>query len=273
MDHPQIFLSWSGEASRDIALELKRWFETVFEDLRAWVSDTDIALGARSIPAIEESLDKSVGGILVLTVENQSSPWVNYEAGALSRQYQGREGRVIPLLVNATSMGELRSPLSNFQGQLLNQLGVERILRAIYGMLAKNEELAPARMRAYWPELEGALEPLLERASRSRPSEPAISSEITELRDQLSRMERTVNDLANQQMEYIAAALPAAREEASRIREEAKRQGAAIISDMRSAADREAEVILANARARLSDIGSIPEGATTETAYNMRRSL
>ena len=56
---------------------------------------------------------------------------------------------------------------------------------------------------------------------------------------------------AAQALDEYKAQLASAREEASRIREEAKTQGASIISDMRSQAQEESTRLLANAKAQI----------------------
>lgn len=189
---PQIFLSWSGELSRQIAIALQRWIDVVFESLHAWVSDTDIALGARSIKSIEESLDQSIGGLLILTVENQTSPWVNFEAGALSRQFESRDGRVIPLLVDATHMGQLKAPLNVFQGQMLTREGMLRVVEALFEMVGRDKSFASSRMDAYWPKLESEVERLREEYAGPVPSaEPVL---LSDLQDQLTRIERMLTD-------------------------------------------------------------------------------
>lgn len=56
---------------------------------------------------------------------------------------------------------------------------------------------------------------------------------------------------ASQALDEYKAQLASAREEASRIREEAKTQGAAIIADMRAQAQEESTRLLANAKAQI----------------------
>ena len=189
---PQIFLSWSGELSRQIAIALQKWIHVVFESLHAWVSDTDIALGARSIKSIEESLDKSIGGLLILTVENQTSPWVNFEAGALSRQFESRDGRVIPLLIDATHMGQLKAPLNVFQGQMLTREGMLRVVEVLFEMVGRDKSFASSRMDAYWATLESEVERLRADYAGPIPSEEPVR--LNDLQDQLTRIERMLTD-------------------------------------------------------------------------------
>lgn len=185
-----IFLSWSGELSRQIALALREWFGEVFESLEVWVSDVDIDLGARAVPTIDANLDRAIGAILVLTVTNQSAPWVNFEAGALSRQLQGNPRSVIPLLVDADDIGQLKSPLSAFQGALLTREGVEKVVSALFELQGKDPRRAGSRMDAYWPILESRIGEIRSSHLIAPIQKPLPSTQ--DLEDHLNRIERLI---------------------------------------------------------------------------------
>src|SRR5579859_5009320 len=95
----KIFISWSGESSRKIAIALKEWLPDVFVllDTATWMSEHDIDAGARWAHRLSQVLEEAKFGIICLTRENQKSPWVLFEAGALAKSVQ--ESRVIPYLI------------------------------------------------------------------------------------------------------------------------------------------------------------------------------
>jgi TIR domain len=99
----RVFLSWSGEQSRQVALILKEWLPTVIQALDTWVSSADIDKGASWLASITDSLVKAEGvGVFCLTADNLKAPWLAYEAGALASHDQGRVARsfiVLPLLM------------------------------------------------------------------------------------------------------------------------------------------------------------------------------
>ena len=81
----KVFISWSGQRSHYIADSLRGWLPRVIQSLRPWMSDEDIAAGSRWLPEIAKELSDARVGVLCITPENQSSPWLLFEAGALSK--------------------------------------------------------------------------------------------------------------------------------------------------------------------------------------------
>ena len=79
-----IFLSWSGDRSKAIAETFTSWISQVIQAADPWIS-RDIAKGARWGPEVSDRLSSSKVGIVCLTPENLASPWILFEAGALSK--------------------------------------------------------------------------------------------------------------------------------------------------------------------------------------------
>lgn len=163
----KIFISWSGSPAREIALVLKDWLEEVYDDVLAWVSDRDIEAGARSMQEIEESLRDARAGIIVVTEANMMAPWLNFEAGALSKQLYNERNRVIPLLVDLKRPTDLRGPLSILQAVMMDQDGITRVLQSLNTMMGLDPERAHRRVATYWEQLSDTLGPLC----RSEPEE------------------------------------------------------------------------------------------------------
>lgn len=97
----RVFISWSGEESRKVALALKEWLPNVIQAVDPWVSSSDIDKGESWVNAISDSLVKAKGmGIFCLTCSNLAAPWLAYEAGVLSSVDRGR---VATFLFNVTA--------------------------------------------------------------------------------------------------------------------------------------------------------------------------
>lgn len=98
MSPTPIFISWSGTLSKEVALALRELLGHCSDQFKPWMSDRDIDSGARGMDEIATQLAETQVGISVVTAHNETAPWLNFEAGALSKQV-GDKARVIPLLV------------------------------------------------------------------------------------------------------------------------------------------------------------------------------
>lgn len=110
----KIFISWSGENSKKIAMELKEILEKkifISTDLECFVSTVDIASGDDWWNKIKKELMKCKQGILCVTKENIKAPWIFYEAGAMV----ARDVPTIPLLFNCNVNSLEGSPIKGKQ--------------------------------------------------------------------------------------------------------------------------------------------------------------
>ncbi|MEU4443833.1 toll/interleukin-1 receptor domain-containing protein [Actinosynnema sp. NPDC050801] len=108
----KVFISWSGQAEREFALFLREWLPLIIQAVKPWMSDKDIAKGSLSMAELGGALDGTSFGIVVLSAGNQHSPWINFEAGAISKSVG--QSKVIPLLLDLAKT-EVTGPISQFQ--------------------------------------------------------------------------------------------------------------------------------------------------------------
>ena len=107
-----IFISWSGERSKQIARELKNTLETkIFEGtgLECFVSDVDIVSGADWWSQIHDELSSCRLGIVCITKENIQAPWIYFESGAMI----ARDLKTIPLLFHCSAYDLSQTPLAS----------------------------------------------------------------------------------------------------------------------------------------------------------------
>ncbi|MFF3066591.1 hypothetical protein ACFVQ3_18790, partial [Oerskovia sp. NPDC057915] len=71
-DDLKIFISWSGELSKNITRIIRMWLPKMFDRIDPWMSDIDIQAGTRGLQLIESRLNESAFGIIVVTTENQN---------------------------------------------------------------------------------------------------------------------------------------------------------------------------------------------------------
>jgi hypothetical protein len=107
-----IFISWSGPQSLQVAQALRQWLPRVLQAVRPYLSTEDTVKGAYWVSEVRNQLDTAKFGIICLTPDNLQAPWINFEAGALSNSFE--RGSVTPFLFHV-SQADLTGPLTQFQ--------------------------------------------------------------------------------------------------------------------------------------------------------------
>jgi hypothetical protein len=200
----KVFLSWSGEASHQVACVLKEWLPSVIQSLRPYVSSQDIDKGARWSTDIAKELQESTFGILCVTKSNIDAPWINFEAGALSKTID--KALVAPFLFDI-KRSEVQGPLLQFQSTINDKVDVLKLLVSLNGAMNDNERLDEASLKksfeVWWPELEKALNAVPEVEEKTKAPEKgskfaqteAILEEILELARSQQRILRSPQEL------------------------------------------------------------------------------
>src|SRR5947207_2504536 len=124
----KIFISWSGPRSRYIADLLRHWLPKVLQATKPWMSEEDIATGGRWASEIGNELEQTKVGIVCLTPENQHSPWVMFEAGALSKVIV--QSYVCPYLIDMNA-SQVSGPMAQFQSVGATKDGTLRLLQTL----------------------------------------------------------------------------------------------------------------------------------------------
>jgi hypothetical protein len=70
----KVFISWSGDKSRNVAVALRDWLPSVINGIQPFVSSKDIHAGTRWQQEIADQLDTTNFGVVCVTKENQLSP-------------------------------------------------------------------------------------------------------------------------------------------------------------------------------------------------------
>lgn len=154
-----VFLSWSGPRSKRIAQQLRTWIPNVLQAAEVWMSDVDIEAGMRGIHEIFVHLEKARVGIICLTPENLTAPWLLFEAGALSKQVV-EKSRVCPYLMDLAAT-DVPKPIAEFQAVTADEEGTRRLLKSVNTSLDKGalpEDKLEKTFAVWWPELNAALE-------------------------------------------------------------------------------------------------------------------
>jgi hypothetical protein len=191
----ELFISWSGEKSRAVALALGDWLPAVIHNVQPFVSANDIHAGTRWQVEIAARLETSKFGIVCVTKENQSNTWLNFEAGALAKAVDS--SRVVPLAIDLKP-SDVQIPLGQFQAQPATRDGIARILASINAACDPRltESLLARATATWWPELDAALRRIEnDSGDASKPAAPTRTD-----RELLEEMLDAVRDLAAQEM-------------------------------------------------------------------------
>jgi hypothetical protein len=152
-----VFLSWSGERSHRMAVQLQKWLKKVLQATDPWMSP-DIEKGSRWGSELAAKLESTRYGILCLTPENLESKWLLYEAGAIAKQ---KESRACTVLLGLTP-AEIEPPLSDFQATKTDYHDFLRLAMELNrhlettGGAALDEATLQDVFDTFWPELESA---------------------------------------------------------------------------------------------------------------------
>jgi hypothetical protein len=168
----KVFISWSGERSQLLAQALHGWLPLVLHYVQPWLSEADVAAGDRWAQAIAKELETSNFGVICVTPENLTSPWVLFEAGALAKSMQGT--KVIPLLFNR-EFSDISGPLAQFQAKKFERAGLAEVVHSINQSTPEPipEDRARQLFNALWPELEKQLDNIPEEAPTEKHMRPA----------------------------------------------------------------------------------------------------
>jgi hypothetical protein len=185
---PNIFLSWSGERSLRIAEILVEWLRVVIPEARPFFSP-ELEKGVPWEPDLEGQLSSISAGIVCLTPENLSTPYIHWEAGKLSKSME--TARVYTYLYDL-SPGEVRKPLSQFQHTLADSKNETlKLAKSISEFLqsADNEQIITKRVELAWPNWDSALKAV---KSQNEPERhplplPVMTAEVLDLSREWSR--------------------------------------------------------------------------------------
>jgi len=123
-----VFLSWSGDRSREVAEAFYKWLPTVINSVEPFISRWSIEKGVVGQNELSQSLEEINFGIICLTKENLHADWILYEAGALSK-FQ-KDSRVWTFLLDIKPEN-ISEPLSKFQHTNFEKSEVFQLLQSI----------------------------------------------------------------------------------------------------------------------------------------------
>lgn len=192
----KVFISWSGERSRQVAEMLDDWIQCVLQAVDPWMSNEDIDRGALWFTDIGDQLSDTRIGIVCLTHENKEKPWILFEAGAIAKGLSS--SRVCTFLIDLKPT-DIRDPLAQFNHTLPEKPEVLKLVRTINRALGENslkDNILEKVFNTYWPQFEEKFEEILKLTETNNPI-PSRSEEslLTEILDSIRRIDHRVRGI------------------------------------------------------------------------------
>ena len=163
----KLFISWSGEFSQKVAETLSIWIPTIIQSVEVFFSPDDIAKGENWSNHLDRELKESSFGVICLTPENVTAPWIHFEAGALARSLDTRISSIL-LGVNPS---EVQGPLSRYQHTVFKKEDFYRLFLSIDE--ASENRLKPSILRNAFDNAWGKLYDEISQIISSYPTSPA----------------------------------------------------------------------------------------------------
>ncbi|OYU18764.1 MAG: toll-Interleukin receptor [Rhodobacteraceae bacterium PARR1] len=175
----RVFVSWSGDRSRHVALLLKEWLSCVVQACQPWISARDIERGALWFSEISEQLRETSVGIICLTAENKDKPWILFEAGALAKGVHS--ARVCTFLIDLET-SDIGDPLAQFNHTKPTHDDLYLLVKTVnssVGQQGLSDDILRSVFETYWPKFEEKfLEIINNTESSSIKSEPRPQNEV-----------------------------------------------------------------------------------------------
>lgn len=192
----KVFISWSGEFSRKVAERLSIWIPTIIQSVDVFYSPDDIAKGENWGNRLSDELEQSNFGIVCLTPENVTAPWIHFEAGALSK---AANSRVSAIMLGITP-SDIKGPLARLQNTTFNRDEFFRLLQSINNSSDKplKQEILASAFNNSWGCLISDINPIIEDYTSRTPA-PKSEKDKHEDRDSdaIQEILRIVRNLDN----------------------------------------------------------------------------
>ncbi len=181
-----VFISWSGERSFTVAKVLRDWLPMVIQAAKPWMSDTDIEKGSQGINEIAIALQGIRVGIVCLTPENQTEPWLLFEAGALSKTITADKTHLCTYLLGGLGPSDVKQPLGMFQHTVAEKEETRKLMHTINTAVSDSPVPQPSLntiFDALWPQMEKTIATLPQTAPGATPKRDLVDmvGEILEL--------------------------------------------------------------------------------------------
>lgn len=173
-----VFISWAGDQAGHLARGFHDYFPDVVNMVELFLSDRNIDKGSPWQEVLTGRIRASSCAIVCLTTDSLKSPWVAFEAGAISRAADGPEdakSRIWTYLLGLDERDLLLSPYAAYQASHATKEETFRLLASI-NRLSPDPVSADALKRrfegSFWPHFSNVIEEAAKLPGSARESAP-----------------------------------------------------------------------------------------------------
>ncbi len=194
----KIFLSWSGDRSRQVADLLDDWLQCVLQAVNPWMSSKNIDRGALWFSEISNQLADTSVGIICLTKENKNKPWILFESGALAKGISSN--RVCTFLIDLRPT-DVENPLAQFNHSQPDKTGLWDLVRTINSTLEDkklSEKILEKVFETYWPQFEKSFNDVIENTVEGKVVESRSENDLlVEVLSSIRSMDKRMRSVEN----------------------------------------------------------------------------
>lgn len=168
----KVFISWSGEISHSVALTLNDWLPVMIQTVEPFISSEDLEKGGRWGKSLAQQLETTNFGVICLTPTNLQAPWINFEAGSLSKFVE--ESHVAPFLLQVKP-SDLPETLRQFNATVAEKNDFRKLVKAINNAGGDNridEHRLDKSFDSCWPNIEKKLKEAEEKIKSEKDKPP-----------------------------------------------------------------------------------------------------
>ena len=203
----RVFISWSGELSKQLASAIRDWLPTTLQYVKPYFTPADIEKEQSGNLEISEELGASSICIIALTRESLDSKWIMFEAGAISKSANNPRLCTVLFGIEPT---DVQGPLERFQATKFSKDDIHQLLKTINSNAGK-EALSEATLNLvfakWWPDLEREVNEIMKDAGSS--TKAAVRDERDLLEEAVSRL-RAMSEEQSQMVQILVAIRQAA---------------------------------------------------------------
>ena len=136
------------------------WLPATLQFVRPYYTPVDVEKGTKWATEISAELEKSDMGVICLTRENVSKPWILFEAGALSKKPRSH----VCTLLFGIAKTDVEFPLAMFQATEFTKDDFKKLLETINnagGDSKLGNPILDQVFEMWWPKLEGQVAKIL----------------------------------------------------------------------------------------------------------------